>query len=242
MSKDKADECVKVVLRCRPMNSTEKQAGRERIVEMNTSSGQIRLQNPAVSEPPKEYTFDGVYNWDSRQVDVYDGTCKPIVTQVLQGFNGTVFAYGQTGTGKTFSMEGVAGDEDLKGIIPRCFEHIFDEIGAIDEKEFREAPDPLPNRCTMHPNRACRCRNSGARVVPRAVQRADQRPAQPGLDQPPTARARADWRLRREPTAGKHLTLTLTLTLILTLTLTLTLALALALALSRSTASRWPTR
>jgi len=142
MSKDKADECVKVVLRCRPMNSTEKQAGRERIVEMNTSSGQIRLQNPAVSEPPKEYTFDGVYNWDSRQVDVYDGTCKPIVTQVLTGFNGTVFAYGQTGTGKTFSMEGVAGDEDLKGIIPRCFEHIFDEIGAIDEKEFREPPDP----------------------------------------------------------------------------------------------------
>ncbi len=132
----KKEECVKVVLRCRPMNSTEKEAGRKRVVDMNGATGQIRLTNPQVNEPPKEFTFDGAYNWESKQVDVYDGTCRPIVEQVLEGFNGTVFAYGQTGTGKTFSMEGVAGDPDLKGVIPRCFEHIFDAIGAIDEKEF----------------------------------------------------------------------------------------------------------
>ena len=142
----KKEECVKVVLRCRPMNSTEKEAGRKRVVDMNGATGQIRLTNPQVNEPPKEFTFDGVYNWESKQVDVYDGTCRPIVNQVLEGFNGTVFAYGQTGTGKTFSMEGVAGDPDLKGVIPRCFEHIFDEIGAIDEKEFcaSASSTPLP--------------------------------------------------------------------------------------------------
>ena len=61
MSKDKADECVKVVLRCRPMNSTEKQAGRERIVEMNTSSGQIRLQNR------EREIYDAVIAFISRQ-------------------------------------------------------------------------------------------------------------------------------------------------------------------------------
>lgn len=132
----KKEECVKVVLRCRPMNSTEREAGRKRVVEMNGATGQIRLTNPNVNEPPKEFTFDGVFDWESKQIDVYDGTCRPIVEQVLEGFNGTVFAYGQTGTGKTFSMEGVASDPDLKGVIPRTFEHIFEAIGAIDEKQF----------------------------------------------------------------------------------------------------------
>ena len=113
-------------------------AGRASRVSWISSESQYGLKLPPtqVNEPPKEFTFDGAYNWESKQVDVYDGTCRPIVNQVLEGFNGTVFAYGQTGTGKTFSMEGVAGDPDLKGVIPRCFEHIFDEIGAIDEKEF----------------------------------------------------------------------------------------------------------
>jgi|EP01046_Picozoa_sp_COSAG06_P016013 S-adenosylhomocysteine hydrolase len=151
----KKEECVKVVLRCRPMNSTEKEAGRKRVVDMNGDTGQIRLTNPAVNEPPKEFTFDGAYNWESRQADLYDGTCRAIVNQVMEGFNGTVFAYGQTGTGKTFSMEGVAGDPELKGVIPRCFEQIFDDIGAIDEKEFRASGSPP--RCTAAPPHVYRC-------------------------------------------------------------------------------------
>ena len=44
---------------------------------------------------------------------------------VLEGYNGTVFAYGQTGTGKTFTMEGVRSNPELKGIIPNSFAHIF---------------------------------------------------------------------------------------------------------------------
>jgi kinesin family protein 3/17 len=43
----------------------------------------------------------------------------------MEGFNGTVFAYGQTGCGKTYCMEGIRSNEELKGIIPRCFDHIF---------------------------------------------------------------------------------------------------------------------
>jgi hypothetical protein len=41
---------------------------------------------------------------------------------------GTIFAYGQTGTGKSFTMEGVAESKELRGIIPNSFEHIFDHI------------------------------------------------------------------------------------------------------------------
>ena len=49
---------------------------------------------------------------------------------MLEGYNGTIFAYGQTGTGKTFTMEGVNSDETLKGIIPRAFAQIFNMISS----------------------------------------------------------------------------------------------------------------
>jgi kinesin family protein 3/17 len=52
----------------------------------------------------------------------------PIVESVLEGFNGTIFAYGQTGTGKTFTMSGIPTDPNLRGVIPNSFQHIFDRI------------------------------------------------------------------------------------------------------------------
>lgn len=47
---------------------------------------------------------------------------------MLTGYNGTIFAYGQTGTGKTHTMTGVEGDPEHKGIMPRSFEDIFENI------------------------------------------------------------------------------------------------------------------
>lgn len=52
------------------------------------------------------FTFDAVYDWNSKQSDIYDDMVRPLVCSVLDGFNGTIFAYGQTGTGKTYTMEG----------------------------------------------------------------------------------------------------------------------------------------
>lgn len=60
---------------------------------------------------------------------------------VIEGYNGTIFAYGQTGTGKTFTMEvciakqGI-GYEELQGIIPRTFDHIFNVIGGTPDRNF----------------------------------------------------------------------------------------------------------
>lgn len=51
----------------------------------------------------------------STQQDIYDEVVRPLVSSVLEGFNCCVFAYGQTGTGKTFTMEGVRANESLKG-------------------------------------------------------------------------------------------------------------------------------
>ena len=52
---------------------------------------------------------------------------------VLNGYNGTIFAYGQTSSGKTHTMEGVIGDNDLQGIIPRIVQDIFNYIYGMDE-------------------------------------------------------------------------------------------------------------
>ena len=56
---------------------------------------------------------------------MFNATVKPAVDAVLQGYNATVFAYGQTGTGKTYSMQGT--DED-PGIAPRAISHLFEGL------------------------------------------------------------------------------------------------------------------
>lgn len=63
----------------------------------------------------KVFTFDAVFDAKSRQQEIYDEAIRPLVASVLQGFNATIFAYGQTGTGKTYTMEGIKNDNALKG-------------------------------------------------------------------------------------------------------------------------------
>lgn len=81
-------------------------------------------------EVPKVFTFDSVYDWNSEQENVFVESAWPIIDNVLHGYNGTIFAYGQTGTGKTFTITGVPKDKTLKGIMPRSFEAIFNEINC----------------------------------------------------------------------------------------------------------------
>lgn len=124
-------ECVKVVVRCRPMNSKEKASNRKSIVQLDAGIGSVALVNPeALGNPPKSFTFDAAYGPDSTQDAVYEETGFPIVESLFQGFNGTVFAYGQTGCGKTHTMTGLMDPPELRGVIPRSFEHIFRTIKA----------------------------------------------------------------------------------------------------------------
>ncbi|NWZ96650.1 KIF3B protein, partial [Nesospiza acunhae] len=138
MSKAKNSESVRVVVRCRPMNSKEQTASYEKVVNVDVKLGQVSVKNPRGSshELPKTFTFDAVYDWNSKQVELYDETFRPLVDSVLQGFNGTIFAYGQTGTGKTYTMEGVRGDPEKRGVIPNSFEHIFTHISRSQNQQY----------------------------------------------------------------------------------------------------------
>ncbi|VVD02560.1 unnamed protein product [Leptidea sinapis] len=68
-------------------------------------------------------------------MDIYVQTASPIVEEVLKGYNGTIFAYGQTGTGKTYTMAGSNSAPELRGIIPNSFAHIFSHIAKAKEDE-----------------------------------------------------------------------------------------------------------
>lgn len=82
------------------------------------------------------FKFDHVYDDQASQKFVYENTAKPAVLSVLEGYNATVLAYGQTGTGKTYTMEGFSSglNDPQKGIIPRSMEEIFKYIESSSNK------------------------------------------------------------------------------------------------------------
>ena len=79
------------------------------------------------------YQLDNVFDPSCRTKDVYDRTTRGIIESVLNGFNGTVFAYGQTSSGKTHTMQGSAEEP---GIIPFAVHDVFDSIDRSEGREF----------------------------------------------------------------------------------------------------------
>lgn len=138
-SSDVVTQCVQVVVRCRPMDEKEVTRGYGRVVDVFPCRGVVEVRHPRddpSSDNVKVFTFDAVYDWNSSQQDLYEETVRPLVSSVLDGFNGTIFAYGQTGTGKTYTMEGLKNDHDRRGVIPRSFEHIFNHIGRSENMQY----------------------------------------------------------------------------------------------------------
>ncbi|CAJ0918210.1 unnamed protein product, partial [Mesorhabditis belari] len=127
-------ESVRVICRCRPLNDREKKLNSKICVEMEGSSGRASLVSD--DSPQKDFTFDGAYFIDSTGEQIYNEIVYPLVENVIEGYNGTVFAYGQTGAGKTFSMQGVMEVAAQRGIIPRAFEHIFLATATTPDTKF----------------------------------------------------------------------------------------------------------
>ena len=127
-------ECVKVAIRVRPMNKHEIERKSKLCVDVNTTNNSVSCTSD--KNETKTFQFDYVYPMDTTQREVYDQVAFPIVESIFQGYNGTVFAYGQTGCGKTYTMMGIIEDDDLKGIIPNAFNHIFGFIKAENSKKF----------------------------------------------------------------------------------------------------------
>ncbi|GMF24971.1 unnamed protein product [Phytophthora fragariaefolia] len=120
---------VQVAVRCRPLNSREKAAGRGAVVQCKPNSSEVAVVKR------KTYTFDRVFGQYSTQKDVFTSVVRPAVDEALAGYNCTVFAYGQTGTGKTYTMQGdLSPGSETAGIIPRSVRCIFDALEAGGEE------------------------------------------------------------------------------------------------------------
>ena len=81
------------------------------------------------------FKFDKILH-NARQDDVFDNCARDIVRSVVDGFNGTVLVYGQTGAGKTFTMSGSMQNYKYRGLIPRAVSQVFQEIGSRFDNEY----------------------------------------------------------------------------------------------------------
>lgn len=165
---DDKREAVRVVVRVRPLSKVEAAAGERSVVEVDRPLARVTLGDggrdrgggpsaaAALVGGGRDFSFDAVFGEAATQREIYEDTAMGVVNGVLQGMNGTIFAYGQTGTGKTYTMEGGAGgkagggggggggataaniadthdagagfDPLQQGIMPAAFDHIFSAI------------------------------------------------------------------------------------------------------------------
>eukprot|EP00756_Hemistasia_phaeocysticola_P034055 Hpha_TRINITY_DN16502_c0_g3::TRINITY_DN16502_c0_g3_i1::g.135847::m.135847 len=143
----RGEENFKVVVRVRPPNTREMADGSKfvNIVSVPPDQGGDRTVTITEVLHPDDgtgrgggvyasqtFTFDRVYDQNASQSDVYNHTGRASVDAVLGGYNATMIAYGQTGTGKTYTMEGFT-EEGQRGIIPRATEDIFSHIHNAPE-------------------------------------------------------------------------------------------------------------
>uniref|UniRef100_A0A1A9W4K9 Kinesin motor domain-containing protein n=1 Tax=Glossina brevipalpis TaxID=37001 RepID=A0A1A9W4K9_9MUSC len=135
----KTNQNIQVYVRVRPLNVRERCIRSAEVIEV-LSPKEIVARHSIESKLIKKFTFDRTFGPESKQVEVYSSVVAPLIEEVLAGYNCTVFAYGQTGTGKTHTMVGNESaelkstwDDDSEiGIIPRALGHLFDELRMLE--------------------------------------------------------------------------------------------------------------
>ena len=125
---------IKVISRFRPMNELEKSNGNEEVAEFTSETS---LTFNSIRENHRiRFNFDRIFPPNSTQEELYNFGVKEIIDGVLDGYNGTVLAYGQTSSGKTYTMEGLIDDESKMGVIPRMIDHVFNFIRNNEDIDF----------------------------------------------------------------------------------------------------------
>ncbi|OMJ90375.1 hypothetical protein SteCoe_7291 [Stentor coeruleus] len=133
MSKSSQSGNIKVFCRFRPLNPHEKLTS-DLIKLEHDSNISVTVFPQTEHSIPLTFTYDYIFTSESTQEDVFTIAAKPIIEDVIQGFNGTIFAYGQTASGKTHTMTGHdIFDPYTMGIVPRMISKVFDSIESADE-------------------------------------------------------------------------------------------------------------
>ncbi|KAJ0716663.1 putative plus-end-directed kinesin ATPase [Helianthus annuus] len=116
-------ERINVAVRARPLSPED----------AKTSPWRISGNSIVFANPSNKFEFDRIFREDCKTAEVYESRTKAIVSAAIGGFNGTVFAYGQTNSGKTHTMRGSSVEP---GVIPLAVHDLFDMIQQEIDREF----------------------------------------------------------------------------------------------------------
>ena len=135
---------LRVSCRIRPLTAAERKANAEEVVEVKRAGDKeiVSVFHQAVGEKEpsaRRFDFTHIYGQNSKQEDVFRDT-EPLMTSVLDGYNVCIFAYGQSGTGKTYTMEGTTKDP---GLAPRAMSRLFEVMRE------RESSGNFEHECFM---------------------------------------------------------------------------------------------
>ena len=110
---------------------------------LGSSNNELFRQHEFITNPSlflqHRFTFDYIFDQDSTQLELYLNTAKPSIKSLLEGYNSTIIAYGQTGTGKTYTMEGftLIPFDEKRGLVPRVVEDIFSYINSYEKNNIK---------------------------------------------------------------------------------------------------------
>lgn len=120
---------IQVAIRIRPLNSKEVHESQgKKCLNVNKANKSISI---SINSNTKNFSFDYIGDEDTSQDEIFESIGKPIVNSCLCGYNGSIFAYGQTGAGKTYTIMGPPDASlplQFRGILPRCLEFLFSSI------------------------------------------------------------------------------------------------------------------
>ncbi|KAL0236603.1 hypothetical protein PCE1_000001 [Barthelona sp. PCE] len=117
---------VEVVVRVRPLSDREKRNGK---LICSIDDQKKRLTVTDTPQGQRQYSFDSVLGPETTNNEAYENVCENVVKSALNGINSTIFAYGQTSSGKTYTMYG-PDDGSMTGVIPRAVDTIFSLIDS----------------------------------------------------------------------------------------------------------------
>ncbi|CAH1246825.1 CENPE [Branchiostoma lanceolatum] len=126
-----SNDAFKVAIRVRPLISRERKSGAQMYWSCDTKQI-FQLGSDGKQTGPGHF-FDRVFDHEETTQDVYDEIAQPIIESVMEGYNGTIFAYGQTSSGKTYTM---MGDGQSEGIIPNAIDNMFHYIDQHPDREY----------------------------------------------------------------------------------------------------------
>ena len=133
-------KAVQVVVRLRPLNERESKGSTLPVITASTDKSEVCIcRGQGNRQVRQAFSFDRVFTSFTSQQEVFQQTFleQGIIDDVLRGYESTVFAYGQTGTGKTFTMEGELASAELQGVIPRATSEMFARLARCEWSEVK---------------------------------------------------------------------------------------------------------